>query len=46
MDGDLEKIRQRGGTITLEKRLIPEVGWIARFTDPFGNQLGLFEPNQ
>jgi hypothetical protein len=46
MDDDLEKISRRGGRIIHGKRHIPEVGWIARYKDPFGNIMGLFEPNE
>jgi predicted enzyme related to lactoylglutathione lyase len=45
MQDDLEKILNRGGKLLQDKYLIPEVGLIAWFKDPFGNILGLFEPN-
>ena len=44
IDDVIKKIRERGGTITLEKKPIPGIGFIACFIDPFGNTLGLFQP--
>ena len=44
MDGVLRKVEERGGRVTLRKTHIPGIGHIARFIDPFGNILGVFEP--
>jgi predicted enzyme related to lactoylglutathione lyase len=44
IDAVLQKIRERGARVLLEKVRIPGVGYMARFSDPFGNILGLFEP--
>ena len=44
LDGVIRKIKLRGGRIVMKKKHIPAIGWIARFIDPFGNLLGLFEP--
>lgn len=44
IDATLKRIKERGGEIVLDKTLLPGIGWIARFRDPFGNLMGLFEP--
>ena len=42
----LEEIEGAGGKIVREKSEIPNVGWMALFSDVFGNVLGLFKPMQ
>jgi hypothetical protein len=42
----LEKIEEAGGRTISGKNEIPNVGWMALFSDVFGNVLGLFEPMQ
>lgn len=44
MDGVLAKVRERGGRVILERTPLPGIGWMARFIDPYGNMLGLFQP--
>ena len=46
LDGVLEKVVERGGCILLERTHIPGIGCIARFKDPFGNLVGVFEPEE
>lgn len=41
----LSKANELGGKTTTAKTEIPHVGWYGKFTDPSGNQLGLFTPN-
>jgi hypothetical protein len=42
----LEKIEEAGGKTVSGKSEIPNVGWMALFSDVFGNVLGLFKPMQ
>lgn len=39
VDAIIEKVRQNGGEILMEKTAIPYVGWIAKFLDTEGNLL-------
>lgn len=40
----LEKVKENGGTVTMEKTLIAEgMGWIAAFMDPEKNLIGLHQ---
>lgn len=39
IDTVIEKIKQNGGEILMEKTAIPYVGWIAKFLDTEGNLL-------
>lgn len=39
IDTVIEKIKQNGGKILMEKTAIPYVGWIAKFLDTEGNLL-------
>lgn len=45
IDASLEKAVSLGGTVAHPKMEIPGVGWMAIFTDPTGNLIGLFAPN-
>ena len=42
----LEEIEKAGGKALSGKNEIPNVGWMALFSDVFGNVLGLFKPMQ
>ncbi|MBC8508002.1 MAG: VOC family protein [Chloroflexi bacterium] len=37
------KIEANGGKITVPKTEIPAMGWFAIFTDPTGNEIGLYQ---
>ncbi|WP_166872719.1 GyrI-like domain-containing protein [Salinibacterium sp. ZJ450] len=43
IDEALTKIRAAGGETLTEKQAIPTIGWMARFRDPEGNVIGLFQ---
>lgn len=43
IDDVLAKVKEHGGTVTMEKGPISETSWWAAFTDPDGNAIGLFE---
>lgn len=43
IDGDLAKIEAAGGKTLAPRMEIPGVGWIALFSDPSGNHLGLYQ---
>lgn len=43
LDGDLQRIRDAGGTVLREKNEIPGVGWFAVFQEPAGLTLALFQ---
>jgi predicted enzyme related to lactoylglutathione lyase len=43
IDADLARIEQSGGTVVEPKMEIPGQGWLAVWTDPSGNRLGLFQ---
>ncbi len=38
VDETAHRIEEHGGTITLEKSVIPGVGWLVKFRDPEGNE--------
>jgi predicted enzyme related to lactoylglutathione lyase len=41
----LEQILSRGGDLMLPKTQVADMGWMALFTDPSGNVLGLWKTN-
>jgi predicted enzyme related to lactoylglutathione lyase len=43
IDDALTKVRQNGGTVLMEKTPISDTSWWAAFTDPDGNNVGLYE---
>ena len=43
IDDVLAKARSRGATVTLPKTPISDTSWFAAFTDPDGNDIGLYE---
>jgi predicted enzyme related to lactoylglutathione lyase len=43
LDGTLEKVKENGGEVVMEKAPIPGVGWMANFKDTEGNILGLMK---
>jgi hypothetical protein len=43
IDQTLEKIREFGGTVTLEKTELPDIGFVAYGRDTEGNAFGLWE---
>lgn len=43
IDASMEKVRELGGEITFAKTEVPGTGWLAVFTDPNGNSIGLFQ---
>ncbi len=43
IDASLAKVEQLGGKVMLPRSEIPGMGWFALFSDPSGNQIGLFE---
>jgi predicted enzyme related to lactoylglutathione lyase len=44
IDASLARVEELGGQLTAPKQDVPDVGWIAIFKDPSGNQLALLEP--
>jgi uncharacterized protein len=44
IDGTLARAEQLGGKILVPKMEIPETGWFGIFSDPTGNQVGLYTP--
>lgn len=42
IEASLAKVEQLGGKTTWPKTEIPGMGWFATFTDPSGNNIGLF----
>jgi hypothetical protein len=44
IEGTLARVESLGGKIVSPKMEIPETGWFALFTDPTGNQIGLYTP--
>ena len=46
VDKALERVREAGGTPLTEKQPIPTIGWSARFRDPEGNVVGLFQSDE
>ncbi len=45
IDNKVKQIKEQGGTITLEKTDVEDMGKYARFKDRDGNELGLWENN-
>jgi predicted enzyme related to lactoylglutathione lyase len=43
LDKVVEAVKQNGGTITMEKSMIPGVGWFAGAKDTEGNRFGLMQ---
>lgn len=43
IDDTLAKVKDTGGQVVVEKTPITETTWYAVFSDPDGNQLGLYE---
>jgi len=43
IDEAISKVKGAGGKITMDKAVIPQVGWFANFRDPEGNELGIIE---
>lgn len=43
IDETMKKVEEAGGKIVVPKTAIPGVGWLAYFTDPEGNLLGLHQ---
>jgi predicted enzyme related to lactoylglutathione lyase len=43
IDATLERIKEAGGDPLTGRMPVPTMGWAARFRDPEGNQLGLFQ---
>lgn len=43
IDEALAKVTKAGGTVLIEKRPIPAIGWSAHFRDSEGNRVGLFQ---
>jgi uncharacterized protein len=44
IDGTLARAEQLGGKVLVPKMEIPETGWFGIFSDPTGNQVGLYTP--
>jgi len=45
LDATLVAVEARGGVVVQGKQPIPGMGWSAYFTDPEGNVVGLFQPD-
>ena len=43
IDEAIAKVEEAGGLITMNKMVLPEVGWFASFKDPEGNTLSLIQ---
>jgi predicted enzyme related to lactoylglutathione lyase len=43
LDKSIEKVQAGGGKIVVPKTAIPGVGWLAYFSDPEGNVLGMHQ---
>lgn len=43
IDETIEKVKQEGGEIIMEKGPIPGIGWFANFKDPQGNMFGIMQ---
>ncbi|NLF32847.1 MAG: VOC family protein [Planctomycetes bacterium] len=43
IDDVLARVEANGGTVTMPRTPIDDTSWFAAFTDPDGNNLGLFE---
>jgi uncharacterized protein len=46
IDAYIEKVKSHDGTVTVPKRAIPTVGWIAYFKDTEGNHFGLMQTDR
>ncbi len=46
VDKALDRVREAGGTPLTGKQPIPTIGWSARFRDPEGNVVGLFQSDE
>lgn len=46
VDKALERVREAGGTPLTGRQPIPTIGWSARFRDPEGNVVGLFQADE
>ena len=44
IEADLKAIQATGGQVVMPKTEIPTIGWMAMFSDPTGNVLGLYSP--
>ena len=44
LDTHIDKLKQLGGQIIVEKMEIPGVGWTALGLDPEGNQVAMMQP--
>jgi predicted enzyme related to lactoylglutathione lyase len=44
IDESMKKIADAGGTLALDKMLVPNVGKLAYYNDPEGNIFGIIEP--
>jgi len=42
IDADLARINAAGGQTLVPKMEVPDIGWLAVFTDPTGNRLALW----
>ncbi len=45
IDETIKTIESNGGKIVVAKTPIPDVGWLAYFTDPDGNIHGIMQPD-
>ncbi len=46
IEASLAKAESLGGTTTVPKTEIPDVGWFAIFTDPTGNTMALYKSKE
>ena len=44
IDKKLQQVEELGGKLVKPKWLVPEVGWLAFFSDPDGNMHGIMQP--
>ncbi len=44
IDTYIEKAKNAGGIVAMEKMQVPKVGWLAYFKDPDGNLFGMIQP--
>jgi predicted enzyme related to lactoylglutathione lyase len=40
----VQKVRDAGGQIVVEKQEVPGMGWFSTFLDPEGNEMSLWQP--
>lgn len=45
IDAYVQKIKDNGGEIMMEKMSIPKVGWFATFKDSEGEMMGIMQPD-